>query len=205
MFLRTACVVALLSAVATAHADIGLDRFHRFFAGLRGFEATFDQVIVNQEGKVVQRTRGTLQIMRPGRFRWTYESPYRQIIVTDGKTLWVYDPDLEQVTRSDLDTSVGNTPAVLLSTEEPLDTLFRISEAPPEDGLAWVALEPKGQEANFTRVLLGFDDRALVAMEIGDSFSQTVKLNFTRIKRNPDLDPALFEFKPPAGVDVIGR
>ena len=205
MFLRTACLVAFLSAVATAHAGIGLDRFQRFFAGLRGFEATFDQVIVNQEGKVVQRTRGKLQIMRPGRFRWTYESPYRQIIVTDGKTLWVYDPDLGQVTRSDLDTSVGNTPAVLLSTDEPLDKLFRISEASPEDGLSWVALEPKGQEANFTRILLGFDDRALVAMEIEDSFSQTVKLNFTKVKRNPNLDPALFEFKPPAGVDVIGR
>jgi outer membrane lipoprotein carrier protein len=200
-----AVLAALLSFLAIARAETGQEGFQAFFTGLQGFEAAFDQAIVNQEGTVVQRTHGTLQIMRPGRFRWSYDSPYRQTIVTDGKTLWVYDPDLGQVTQSALDTSVGNTPAMLLSTDRPLDELFRIAESPPRDGLAWVTLEPKAQEANFSRVQLGFDGRIMTAMDILDSFGQTVELRFSRIRRNPDLDPGLFRFTPPEGVDVIGR
>jgi outer membrane lipoprotein carrier protein len=197
--------VAFVAAVTPAHAGMARDRLDRFFGGLKAFEATFDQVIINHKGEVIQRTHGTLQIMRPGRFRWEYESPYRQTIVTDGKTLWVYDPDLQQVAESRLDTSVGNTPAILLSTEQPLDSLFRITELPPEDGLAWVTLEPKGRETNFSRVKLAFDERALVSMDILDSFGQTVRIDFTRARRNPSLDPKLFQFTPPPGVDVIGQ
>jgi len=199
---------ALLSALLLfvplcAGAGEAQDRLHAFFDDLRSLEAGFEQTIV-QQGRTVQRTRGTLHILRPGKFRWAYTAPFEQLIVTDGETLWVYEPDLDQVTRSALDDSVGNTPAILLSTERPLEELFAIDDAGTEAGLAWVMLEPRAEEAAFSRIFLGFDGDTLVAMEILDALDQTVQIRFSRLRRNVAVDPALFGFTPPAGVDVIG-
>lgn len=187
---------------AAAPATRALDSF---FDGLQSLQAEFDQTIV-REGRAVQKTRGRLHIHRPGKFRWSYEAPFEQLIVTDGDTLWVYEPDLEQVTRSRLDDTVGNTPAVLLSTLQPLGELFAILDAGPKDGLDWVMLEPLGEQAAFSRVFLGFDAGAsLAAMEIVDSLEQSVRIRFHELRRNLALDPGLFRFTPPPGVDVIGE
>ena len=199
-----ALLLALLLPASAHAAGPAVERLHEFFSDLRSLEARFEQTIV-QDGRVIQRTRGRLHILRPGKFRWAYESPFEQLIITDGETLWVYEPDLEQVTRSALDDSVGNTPAILLSTEEPLDNLFLIVDAGPKDGLSWAMLEPRGEQAAFSRIFLGFDARALAAMEIVDALEQTVQIRFSEARRNVTLDPALFEFVAPEGVDVIGE
>lgn len=201
------CAAALLLALCLppVHAAGGAEqRLHEFFQGLRSLEAGFEQSIA-QDGRVIQRTRGRLHILRPGKFRWAYESPFEQLIITDGETLWVYEPDLDQVTRSALDDSVGNTPAILLSTEQPLAELFLIVDAGPKDGLLWAMLEPRGEQAAFSRIFLGFDARTLAAMEIVDALEQTVQIRFTDLRRNVNLDPALFEFTVPEGVDVVGE
>lgn len=202
-------LVPLLSALLALSAPLaaagpGLDRLDRFFAGLKSLDTAFEQTVRDSAQRPTQHTRGTLQILRPGRFRWTYEEPYEQIIVTNGARLWVYDPDLAQVTVSRLDASIGNTPAVLLSTEQPLDELFLITELPPENGIAWVELTPRQEDANFTRIRLAFDRETLHTMEIVDGFGQTMSIRFTGLRRNPALGPAGFEFAPPAGVDVVG-
>jgi chaperone LolA len=187
-----------------AAAGPGLDRLDRFFSGLKSLDTGFEQTVSDGARRQTQHTRGTLQILRPGRFRWTYEEPYEQLIVTDGARLWVYDPDLAQVTVSQLDASIGNTPAVLLSTAQPLDELFLITELPLENGIAWVQLDPRQEDANFTRIRLAFDGETLHAMEIVDGFGQTMSIRFTGLRRNPALDAAGFEYSPPDGVDVVG-
>lgn len=188
----------------SAEAAAGLERLDRFFAGLRSLDTAFEQTVTDSTGRRDQHTRGTLQMLRPGRFRWTYEEPYEQHIVTDGARLWVYDPDLAQVTISELDASIGNTPALLLSTEQPLDELFLITELPPQNDLAWVQLDPRQEDAHFTRIRLAFDRDTLHTMEIVDGFGQTLGIRFIGLRRNPPLDPSGFEFVPPAGVDVVG-
>lgn len=193
---------SLLPTFAFA-GDQGITRLHAFFDGLRTLSAGFDQTIT-QNGRLVQQTRGTLHILRPGKFRWAYDSPFEQLLITDGHTLWVYEPDLEQVTRSDLDESVGNTPAVLLSTQEPLEQLFLIIDGGRKDGLDWAMLEPYGEQSTFSRIFLGFDGSTLAAMEIVDALEQRVQIRFRELKRNAGVDPALFEFVIPDGVDVIG-
>lgn len=188
-----------------AGAEAPGDIIAAFFDDLRSLEARFEQTILG-DGRVLQETEGTLHVVRPGQFRWHYEAPFEQLIVTDGEVLWVYEPDLEQATRSRLDRAVGNTPALLLSTEEPLDRLFAITDDAPgrQDGLRWRRLKPLGEQATFSHVLLGFDaSGALSAMEIVDSLEQRVFLRFRALRRNTPIDPALFDFTPPAGIDVI--
>jgi outer membrane lipoprotein carrier protein len=199
------CAVLGLLPWMNAVAGPGLDSLDRFFAGLKGLDTGFEQTVADGAQRETQHTRGTLQILRPGRFRWTYEEPYEQVIVTNGSKLWVYDPDLAQVTVSKLDASIGNTPALLLSTDRPLDELFLITELPPQDGIAWVQLDPRQEDANFTRVRLGFEHETLHAMEVVDGFGQTMTIRFSGLRRNPALGPAGFEFTPPAGVDVVGE
>lgn len=193
-----------LPASASGSAQAAKQALDEFFDGLRSLQAHFEQTIV-QNGRTLQSTSGRLDILRPGRFRWAYQSPFEQLIITDGRTLWVYEPDLEQVTRSELDASVGNTPAILLSTDEPLDRLFTIVDAGPKDGLDWAMLEPHGEQSTFRRIFLGFGPRGLAAMEIVDALDQTVRIRFSDVRRNVRLDPALFEFEVPEGVDVIGE
>lgn len=178
----------------------------RYLSALRSLDAHFEQQIIDPQGRLVERAQGQVQILRPGRFRWAYEAPYEQLIVTDGATLWVHDPDLDQVTVSELDTSVGNTPALLLSSERPLDELFYISAPETDGGLTWLMLEPRDEETSFTRIFLAFDaDGALDTMEIVDGFGQTVRIRYSAIRRDAAIDPAIFRFTPPPGVDVIGE
>lgn len=203
--MRAACVGMLaLCGAGPALAGAGQESLQQFFSGLHSLESRFTQIITNPRQGLVERSHGTLQILRPGRFRWHYEAPYEQLIVTDGETLWVYDPDLEQATRSELDESIGNTPAMLLSSDRPLDEWFRISGLGETEGLAWVLLEPREAETNFTRMRLAFDDGVLRAMELDDSFEQTILIRFDDMRRNAAVAPSVFEFRPPPGVDVVG-
>ncbi len=201
--------LVLLFPLASPHGAApapGSAELLRYFADLRSLEARFEQLIIDPQGRGREHSRGTLLVLRPGRFRWAYEDPYEQLIVTDANTLWVYDPDLGQVTISELDTSVGNTPALLLSTDQRLEDLFLISEPEVDEELAWLLLEPREEsETSFTRIFLGFVGAELRSMEIVDGFGQTVQIRFSDIRRNAVIDPALFEFTPPDGIDVIGE
>ncbi len=205
LILATLLPILLAPALSIAREADSSAGLLRFFTDLRSLEANFEQTIIDPQGKIVEHSRGNLQILRPGRFRWAYEAPYEQLIATNGATLWVFDPDLEQVTVSELDTSVGNTPALLLSTDRPLAELFLIGDPEPDGKLTWLLLEPRDEETSFTRIFLGFQDAALSMMEIIDSFGQTVQIRFSDLRRNTPIDPTLFEFAPPAGVDVIGE
>jgi len=173
-------------------------------SGLAAFEADFRQQIRDSRGKVGEQASGRVYLKKPGRFRWEYRQPNEQLIVSDGRNLWLYDKDLEQVTVKPIDESLATTPALLLAGKSSVSESFTISDAGSRDGIDWVLLTPKRADTDFTEFRLGFAGGELRMMELKDKLQQTTRIEFSDVKRNTRLDGELFEFTPPAGVDVIG-
>ena len=201
------CAVLFAGVVAAlpASAGPGRDRLESFLKDFTTLEAKFDQSLIDEQGKVLEQSQGTVVLARPGKFRWDYLKPFEQQIVADGTKVWIYDKDLEQVTVKTLNAAVGSVPAMVLDSKGVIDEHFAIYELGEDQGLTWVALRPKEEEesAQYTDVRLGFDAKGLRMMELKDSFGQTTRIAFKDEMRDTKIDPALFEFKPPAGVDVI--
>lgn len=180
------------------------DALRAFFADVRSFKAEFEQTVFDENLRPLQSTAGTMVLERPGRFRWDYAKPYEQHIVGDGEKVWIYDVDLEQVTVRSQQEALGDTPAQLLSTTEPLETNFEITPLGEQKSVLWFELVPKAADSQFHRVRLGFDQQMLVRMELEDGLGNTTLLEFHEPKRNVALDNMLFRFEPPPGVDVVG-
>ena len=146
---------------------------------------------------------------RPGKFRWQIEKPYAQLLVGDGEKVWIYDPDLRQVTVKKVDAALGSTPAALLVGEgggkSALEKNFTLREAGEREGLEWLEAIPKTPDSGFEKLQLGFSGNDLKAMELFDNFGQTTSLFFSHLERNPSLAATQFRFAPPAGADVIGE
>lgn len=181
----------------------GLEQLRGFLTGVQTLEANFEQVVTDRNGKLVQRSTGVMQFSRPGRFRWEYVKPYTQIIVGDGEKLWLYDPDLNQVTVRKLTESIGSSPAALLAGDNQLERDFILSDAGQADKLAWVEATPKSKESTFERVRLGFEGASLDVMELFDNFGQKTVIRFSLLERNPKIPTSVFKFSPPKGADVI--
>lgn len=199
-FLTTALLAA---AVAQAQGE-GERKLDQFFDGLKTMRAEFVQSLVSPEKEVLEETKGMLWLARPGRFRLEYTDPYEQLYVADGKKIWMYDKGLEQITVKNQSAALANTPALLLSSTEPLEKSFNIKELGKHAGLQWLELKPKQADASFEYVRLALDGPKLQAMEMIDGFGQTTRLYFDKIVRNPEIDKKRFQFTPPKGVDVIG-
>lgn len=195
-------LLALLVAVSPVHADT-LASLERFFHDVRSYSAGFEQVVLDRDGRAQQRSSGRLWIARPGRFRWDYIKPYEQHIIGDGKKVWVYDVDLQQVTVRPMGRALGDTPALLLAGQGSLKAQFTIKDAGRHDGLAWVQLEPHEKEAGFERIGLGFKGTALHELRLSDSFGQTTRITLSDVRENVPIDAARFRFTPPPGVDVL--
>jgi outer membrane lipoprotein carrier protein len=188
----------LLSGTVT-HAKEPTEALRAFFAGLETLQADFEQQVVDEYGRPQQSSRGHMWIMRPGRFRWDYEEPYRQQIVADGTRLWSYDEDLEQVTVQTAGKVLTATPAMLLSGEQPLEQVFTLEA----DGDS-VRLLPKADDSNITALNLYLEAGLLQEITAQDSFGNTTTFRFSKLERNPSLPADLFVFVPPAGADVVG-
>jgi outer membrane lipoprotein carrier protein len=205
------CIVILLAAISgpvfgadhPASTDLGYQRLETFMRGLQSLTADFHQVLRDSHGQPVEESQGLLMILRPGRFIWNYREPHPQQIVSDGAKLWFYDKDLDQVTVRRLDTGLAGTPAMLLSGEGSLQDSFNVTRVEQRGRSLAISLTPK-HATDFNSVELEFDADVLRAMELADKLGQTTTLQFSNFKRNPKLDPAMFKFVPPPGVDVIG-
>lgn len=194
----------LLGPVAVVAADNAINELQRYLDNLRSFQARFEQVLLDETGAVIEQAKGTLALARPGRFRWDYREPYSQLIVADGEHVWIYDQELDQVTVKELGQAVGDTPALLLTSESALEERFLVRSAGKRNGLEWVSLEPKSSDVSFSEIRLGLERGELKRMELVDSFGQTTKLYFHEIVLNAPVSAELFSFTPPTGVDVIG-
>lgn len=198
-------LLLLLFAAAPqiALAGEGLDRLNRFFDGLTSLRANFEQSVMDPGAFALQESRGVLIMQRPDKFLWDYQHPYQQSITADGEKIYIYDADLEQVTIKPMQQSMGDTPALLLSSAGKLSESFVITETGEDSGLQWLQLKPREQESNFVMMRLAFDAGTLRIMELVDSFDQTTRLLFSDLQRNPTVDPALFRFVAPPGVDLL--
>lgn len=204
MFNRICLILLMAGIFGIAPANAGaLQKLQEFHRNVTNFEAQFEQNLVDSEGAVMQQSSGDVWLQRPNRFRWDYRKPYPQLIVGDGAKVWIFDSELEQVTVKNMDHAVGNAPAMVLSGKRPLEQDFTIRELPDKDGLSWVALVPKQPEADFKDVQIGFGD-SLQRMVLHDNFGQTTHIRFTNVRNNERLDPKLFRFEVPDGVEVVG-
>lgn len=197
-------LVFVLTSVPGATAESGSQRLHTFFDDTHSLQADFEQTLFDENLSSLEDSRGKMYLERPGKFRWDYSAPYPQEIVSDGEKVWIYDSELAQVTVKALGDTLGDTPALLLTSERPLDESFDITDLDADDGLAWVELVPKSPDATFASVRLGFDGDELRVMALVDSFGQTTKITFAEIVKNPNFNHEIFTFSAPDGVDVLG-
>lgn len=192
----------------------GLESLELFVSTVKTGRAEFTQVVSAppKEGQSprVKTSSGTFEFSRPNRFKFIYLKPFAQSIVADGQTLWLFDVDLNQATARRQSQVLGSTPAALIASAPDLKALqadFTLADAPEQDGLQWVAATPKSKDGQLDTVRVGFravgKTAELSALEILDSFGQRSLLTFRKVEVNPVLAPDSFQFKPPAGTDVI--
>ena len=196
-------LAALVLLTPLASLANGLDDFLAFNAATRTATARFEQQVFDRVGKVVDRAAGTFAFARPGKFRWTYEKPHKQVLVGDGSKLWIHDPDLNQVTVKRIDAAISSTPAALLAGKDDITALFTLRDAGAADGLNWVEATPKAPDTGFERVRLGLQGKTLAAMELNDQLGGRTMLRFSDLKANVPVAPGTFKFTPPKGADVI--
>ena len=201
----------IAASAQLAYAD-GLQSLEAFMARTQSGRADFTQVVTSpaKEGKAERKktSSGTFAFQRPGRFKFVYLKPFEQTIVADGKTLWLYDLDLNQVTQRAQAQALGTTPAALLASAPDLKTLraeFTLESAPAQDGLEWVLATPKAKDGQLQSVRVGFEGEQLAALDILDSFGQRSLIRFTGLQANPALPANAFRFQPPAGADVVAQ
>ncbi len=189
-------------APAPAFAD-ARDLLERFYDEVATFSADFEQAVLDENLNRIEESAGRMWIARPGKFRWDYEPPLEQQIVSDGERVWVYDVELEQVTVQRLDAAVGRTPAILLAGRGELDENYLIEDRGLHGQVEWVALIPRDDEGNFSEIQLGFEDGSLRLLQLADQLGQITRIVFSNNEVNPTLMATTFDFTPPPGVDVI--
>ena len=204
-------LAGLLAASALAlggAANAGaLDQFKAFVAGTKAARGEFTQTQLRSKpgAKGQPPSTGSFVFARPGKFIWTYQKPYEQVLQADGDTLYVYDKDLNQVTTRKLGNALGSSPAAILFGSNDLEKNFTLAEAGSRDGLEWLSATPKAKDTSFEQIGIGLKDGVPQAMELKDSFGQTSVLKFTNFQRNPALGAQQFRFEVPKGAEVVSQ
>ena len=187
---------------ACAVAD-GYERLDRFFEKVTTFKASFIQVVLDENLLALEETSGLLWIARPGRFRWDYESVHRQSIVADGEVLWLYEVELEQVTRRAQESAIGQTPAVLLSGGQQYRKDYNVTILGRQGAVNWISLVPKLSDGSFAEIQLGFEGETLRLIQLLDELNQITRVTLANVVENEPISDSVFRFIPPTGVDVI--
>jgi outer membrane lipoprotein carrier protein len=200
---KTSLIAAALLFAGAAHAT-ALDQFKSFVAGTKSARGEFTQTQV-MKTKTGKTSSGTFVFARPGKFIWTYQKPYEQLLQADGETLYLYDKDLNQVTTRKLGGALGSSPAAILFGSNDLEKNFTLAEAGTHDGLEWLNATPKSKDTTFEQIGIGLKDGIPQAMELKDNFGQTVLLKFTSFQRNPTLGAQTFKFEIPKGAEVVNQ
>ena len=187
------------NAIAAARDDLTA-----FTKGLKGLDGQFTQQVFDANGKQKESSSGRVAMSAPRLFRWEYVKPYAQLIVADGTTVWVYDPDLQQATRRAQGDAEQGSPLAALIDPKRLDRDYIVAEAGSGDGLEWLSVKPRKQDgAGFESARLGFGDGGLEQMQFTDALGQKSVIRFGAWQRNPAFPSSTFQFAPPKGVDVI--
>jgi outer membrane lipoprotein carrier protein len=195
-------LAALLAAAGSPAWADAVETLKGFVQDVKSGRAAFTQVVTSPDGAKKRSTKGSFEFVRPNRFRFVYDKPLEQLIVADGQKVWIYDPDLQQVSVRQMNQALGATPAALLAGGS-LDKDFTLKALPDRDGLQWVEAAPRQKESPFQAVRVGFRGKDLAALEIVDSFGQKSNLSFSQVEANVAVAPENFRFTPPKGADVL--
>jgi len=203
----TTVFAAATLAIGTSASAAALDQFKSFVTGTKSARGEFTQVQVRKTtaGKAAPPSTGTFVFARPGKFIWTYQKPYEQVLQADGETMYLYDKDLNQVTTRKLGNALGSSPAAILFGSNDLEKNFTLAEAGTRDGLEWLTATPKTKDTTFEQIGIGLKDGVPQAMELKDNFGQTTMLKFTSFQRNPSLGAQAFRFEVPKGAEVSNQ
>jgi outer membrane lipoprotein carrier protein len=201
----SAVLLCSLAFSGAAHAQNARAQLDRFSDGLETLHATFEQQVIGSDGEATDRSSGEVWLSRPHLFRWEYGGEFPELVVADGRNIWIYDEQLEQVTVKDQGQAVVDSPLTLLTDPGRLDRQFEVTEAGESDQWQLLELRPKDSNADFERILLGLRDDSLQLMVMEDTFGLRTEITFGAVQRNPKLDSGLFKFEPPESADVIGE
>jgi outer membrane lipoprotein carrier protein len=175
-----------------------------FVRNIRTLQGRFEQSLVDADQQLIEESSGTLEVRRPGKFRWVYAEPYEQVLVADGLNVWSYDVDLAQVTVKPQAQVLSNTPALLLGGSAEALEQFDYIGSFTDRGTVWIRLQPKDKDNGFNMVELGFNDGELTRMLFSDNLQQTTLIALFDVLLNGEIEADRFEFIPPDGVDVVG-
>ena len=202
--LATMLMLPIVTLAEDSISDKGAQLVAAFVNDIATLQGRFEQSLLDADGNVLERTSGTLQIQRPGQFRWAYTEPYEQQLVADGLNIWSYDVDLAQVTVKPQQEALANTPALLLGGSEDALQQFNNDGSYVEAGTTWVKLSPKNTDSGFLRVELGFKRDSLYRMVFFDNLQQTTLVALHDVVVNIPFEPDEFVFNVPVDVDVVG-
>ena len=197
-------LLALFLAASAHAAGSARARLEAFSKSLQSISGQFEQSVTDANGHRGDESRGTLALQAPRQFRWQTTAPFEQTIVADGAHVWVYEPDLEQVSVRNQSVAEAHSPLTVLTDLSQLDSQFKASDAGERDGLVWLKLEPRAQDAEFAYAELGFEGDTLQRMRFQDQLGNRTDIVFSGWTRNPKLAAGTFKFVPPKGVDVVG-
>ena len=194
--------LSLLLACGPAMAD-NVDSLRQFYARTTPLQSAFSQEVFDEKGKVTERMSGQLWLSRPDSFRWEYRQPYEQVIVNDGKRLWMYDVDLDQVTVRAAEQALAGAPVWLLNGGPALDEQFSLQDEGQKDGLNWVRMIPKSEEGDFRLARMGLSQGLPQVLELTDALGQRTVITFQDMSHNLVIPAERFRFTPPKGVEVV--
>jgi outer membrane lipoprotein carrier protein len=205
-FSATLLFAGALVMAGAANAS-ALDQFKTFVAGTKAARGEFtqQQQKKSEGSKVAPLSSGTFVFARPGKFIWTYNKPYEQLLQADGEQLYIYDKDLNQVTIKKLGNALGSSPAAILFGSNDLEKNFTLSEAGSRNGLEWLNAVPKTKDSTFEKISIGLRNGTPESMELHDAFGQTSVLLFKKFEKNPSLTAQQFKFVMPKGADVFNN
>lgn len=201
----TSAVLLASSTIAVAKTSSARAHLNNFFTKVSSMKGSFNQQVFSKKGKLIQSSTGLIYLSRPGRFRWVYKTPDPQTIVSDGKNIWIYDEDLEQVTIKPLSRALSSAPIAILTRKQSPDAQFIVKPLNKKSGLDWFQLTPRKRSNDFRSIEMGLDrNGAMRQMVMLDQLGQktVIKLN---TQTNVPIAGKTFYFKPPVGVDIIGK
>ncbi len=191
-------------ACSIASAQTPRQQLQQFSKNLNTAQVDFQQVVTGPNGEKVQSAQGKLQLQAPAKFRWQYVKPTPQLIVADGRKIWIYDPDLKQVTVKAQDALNQDNPLSAITRPELIDRFYTVSALPAKQGLSWLQLVPKDKQSSpFDKVWLGFSANGLANMRLFDALGQVSDFSFGAWKKNSAIPASRFQFVVPKGVDVV--
>lgn len=205
MLIRLLLISCLfLSAVVSADQNENSAKLRKQLDAMTTLQGKFTQTLFDERSTKLEESQGSFALQRPGKFYWKTEAPFPQLLVSNNKTIWLYDPDLETVNERPFSNDLQQTPALLLS--EDIDKLrqnFTVTHKAGDKDTNQFILVPKVTDGLFQQLTLVFSGNDLKEFHIQDSLGQLSQFVLSSVKRNQSIEPTLFEFTPPPGVEIL--